>query len=579
MRIFYYTVYQILPIHMKTRLLLFLLTVVTAGPVMAQWTTNSQLNTAVRDQTGITEVTPLTATLADGSTYISWFESVAGTNYLMRMQRLDAAGNKLWGPDGIIVSSNPQSTALYRYDLQVDNADNAILGFQDTRTSSTSQIVVYKLSPAGAQLWGANGIQLLDPTAASGLSPTLAVTSTNNVVVTWNASGTAGSWIAMQKISPAGTLLWTAPVRLQGTTTTERYDRPFPMPVSNDEILLHYVRRTGTGLGVSTMFAQRYSAAGTGVWAAPTQVSDKTIGFAFFPAPVPDGSGGYFVAFNSGNPANANLGDVYVQRVSSTGALWSVSGTPALTGTTTTRFDGRLEYLAARNELWLNLNVRDISQGQSGISLQKFEPGVGTALLGATGLTVFPVSVTYYATQGFRIIPNGFLTVYTENTSATTSILKATKTDFAGASAWAGGPVTVSGVVSGKLNIRTGRYLNNQVVVGWEDQRLDRGIYAQNISNTGTLGPLSTRAAKPALPLTLFPNPGAAPVMQLSLARAQTVELLVQDLLGRPVHYSTVALPAGIQPVALPVSGVAAGTYFVRTTVDGQPLLGRWVKP
>jgi hypothetical protein len=464
--------------------------------------------------------------------------------------------------------------------LQVDNTDNAILAFQDTRTGGTSQVVAYKISPAGAQLWGANGVQLLDATASSGLSPTLAVTGSNNVVVTWNASGTAGSWIAMQKISPTGALLWTAPVRLQGTTTTERYDRPFPMPVGTDEVLLQYVRRTGSGLGVSTMFAQRYSAAGTSVWTTPTQVSDKTIGFAFFPAPVSDGNGGYFVAFNSGNPANANLGDVYVQRVSSTGAVWSVSGTPALTGTTTTRFDGRLEYVAARNELWLNLNVRDVSQGQSGISLQKFEPSSGTTLLGASGLTVFPVSAIYYATQGFRSTPDGLLTVYTENPSVTTSLLKATKTDFTGATAWGSGPVTLSGVVSGKLNFRMGRYIGNQAVVVWEDQRLDRGIYAQNVSNTGTLGPLSARPTQQLTqPLTLFPNPGAAPVLRLQLARAQTVHIVVQDLLGRPVDYRTATLPAGVQQVPLPVSGLAAGTYIVRTTVDGQPLLGRWVHP
>ena len=98
----------------------------------AQWTSNTLLNTKVRDSVGTEEATPLSATTADGKTYISYFESYSGS-YRLRMQLLDPSGNKLWAPEGIVVSAFPQSSALFRYDLKVDRNSNAVVAFQDIR--------------------------------------------------------------------------------------------------------------------------------------------------------------------------------------------------------------------------------------------------------------------------------------------------------------------------------------------------------------------------------------------------------------------------------------------------------------
>src|SRR3954462_10288427 len=87
----------------------------------AQWTADTTLNTLVRDTAGAT--TPHIATLSDGKSYISWFEQ--GTqNYELRMQLLDADGYEVWTHGGIVISAYPQSTALYRYDLKIDNEGN-----------------------------------------------------------------------------------------------------------------------------------------------------------------------------------------------------------------------------------------------------------------------------------------------------------------------------------------------------------------------------------------------------------------------------------------------------------------------
>jgi hypothetical protein len=234
------------------QLLLTALLATSCLATQAQWTSNAALNTAVEDVAGTTEVTPLSAPGLAGSTWVSWFEAAGGGGYQMRAQLLDRNGNKTLGPNGLLVSSNPQGSALFRYDLQSDAAGNAILAFQDTRSGGTSQCVVYKISPTGTQLWGANGIQLLDPVAQSGLSPTIAVLNSGNVVVAWNSSASGSrTAVAFQKFTPAGVPVWAAPRRM--TDAAANIERAVPMATAADEVLMYYVRRAGIGLGVSTM--------------------------------------------------------------------------------------------------------------------------------------------------------------------------------------------------------------------------------------------------------------------------------------------------------------------------------------
>lgn len=565
---------------MKYLLLLGGLAVLSFSPsATAQWSPNAQQNLAVRDAAGTGETAPMLASTPTGGTYIAWYEGPAGGGNDMRLQLLDAQGNPQFGAAGLLVSSQPQTSALFRYDLQADAQGNALLAFQDMR-SGVMQPVIYKISPTGQQLWGANGIQLLDTRATSGLSPTIGLTATGNVVVGWNASGASvPKWVALQKFTAAGVAAWPSPQRVEDAT--KRYSRPAFVPAGADDVVLSYVEETGSGLGVSTMYAKRLNASGGAVWSAPVRVSDKTIGFAAFPELVADGSGGYYVLFGSGNPANATIGDAYVQHVDANGTLWSTSGTETLTGATTARFPGMLALLPGRNELWAAIDVRDLSQNSSGMSLQRLDPATGAAQLGGTGSTVQAVSSTYYSAISLRDVGNGLVLIYTENSSSTGRVIKATKLDYATQqSSWPGGAVTLAGTASQKQKYSTGLYANGQLVTAWEDRRLDGGIYAQNLSTTGQLGPVTaTRPARAAQPLTLYPNPGSAVTLRLQLPRPQQVTLRLTDLAGRLVRQQQLHLAAGAQEVPLRAADLAAGLYLVQTEVAGQPLRATWAKP
>jgi hypothetical protein len=574
------------PHFTKPALLLATGLLLAARPAHAQWVANPLLNTVVRDVAGVAEVTPRISPGPNGGTYVAWFETVATTNYQMRLQLLDVNGRPLFGAAGLLVSNQPQSTALYRYDIKTDNSGNAILAFQDTRSAGGgNQCVMYKISPTGQQLWGTNGIQLLDATATSGLSPSLGITGDNNVVVGWNAGATANAdhgtkLVPMLKYSPTGAALWAAPVRIQAAS--RRFSRPtFVAVPGSDDIVVQYVEETGSGLGISTVFAQRYNASGAAVWAAPVQVSTKTIPFAYFPEPVPDGSGGFYTQLNTGNPANANLNDVYVQRVAADGTLpWGTTGTEVLAGTATLRTSGSLQYVAARGEVWSVVNELNSSQSTSGTTVQRLSPATGAVQLGAGGVVVQAPTTDYFAAQTLRDTGTGLILTYTQNASTLNRTLWATKLNYQAQPAWATGPVQLSSAVSSKLSYATLPFARGQLVNVWADQRQDDGIYAQTINDSGQLGTiLSARAGQSAASLTLSPNPGLTPTLHLTAARAQTAPVVARDLTGRLVWQAEIPLRAGATAVPLDASTLAAGIYLVEATVDGTAWRGRWVKP
>ncbi|GAB3572097.1 T9SS type A sorting domain-containing protein [Hymenobacter daeguensis] len=573
---------------MKRTLLLLVAAALTSASARAQWSANSSQNLAIRDVAGTSEVTPRISPAPNGGTWVAWFETVATINYQMRLQLLDVNGRPQLSAAGLLVSNQPQGTALYRYDLKTDNLGNAILAFQDTRTG-TNQCVAYKISPTGQQLWGATGIALLDAAASSGLSPTIGITTGNNVVIGWNASGTASATrgtkaVPLVKLSAAGASMWTTPVAIEAPA--RRFSRPaFVAVPGSEDVVVEYVEETGSGLGVSTVYAQRYNASGAPVWAAPVRVSDKTIGFAAFPEPVADGSGGFYVLLGSGNPANANLGDMYAQRVLADGSLpWGATGTEVLTGTATARIGGALQYVAARNEVWVVVNELTTNQSNSGFTVQRLAPATGAVQLTTSGAPVQALGTSYYSAQSLRDTGTGLVIIYTENTnvSGTNQALWATKVNYQAQSSFptGSGYIMLSSVASGKQNYATLPYASGQLVTVWADQRVDSGIYAQTIGDNGALGTLlASRSAGAAQPLALSPNPGAAPALRLTLPRPQPLTVQVRDLAGRLVYQAETSAPAGTSAVALEAPGLAAGVYVVETTVAGQPWRGRWVKP
>ena len=539
----------------------------------AQFANDSTNNVVIQDAIGSEQATPLISSRSDGGVYISWFDQSSGM-YVLRMQRLDALGNKLWGPNGVVVSNANQNTALFRYDLKTDNEGNAIVAFQDQRTGSM-QVVAQKMDSTGAPVWANNGVVLADADAAQGLAPVIGVLSNNNIVVAWNAySSTNQKWVCYIELNPAtgASINGAGPDKIKPATgTTPNYSRPSIASYANNEYYLMYVQETGNFPGLtSKLYVKRMATNYVSLWAAPIQFTTKTITAFFFPRIISDGGTGFLCAFNTGNPANAALTCVYLQHVDSTGATWSTNGTALTSSTTINSYLGDYFYNSTTNQMWVGLQVTNSGQSASGNSIQRVN-NAGLNLCGTDGIVVDAQTSNMTIPVGIAQDDNNAILVYYTGGFNQVSI-KATLIDSLGVKQWAFNEKAINVTASNKDDIGISRVNNHQLIVSWTDTRNDNGIYAQNINDDGTLGPMAVGLNNIVANsgIQIIQNPSS--ILQLkSMNSIEEVE--IYSAMGQLV-YSTFGLDN--TELSIPLTNkFIAGNYIIR--VNRKTTL-KWIK-
>ncbi|HMT29996.1 MAG TPA: T9SS type A sorting domain-containing protein [Bacteroidia bacterium] len=548
--------------------LLALILAVSTLPLTAQWTSNTQINTEVKDSIGFEESVPLSATTSDGKTFVSYFAQYNG-GYQMRLQLLDSAGYKLFGPAGLLVSNFPQSTALFRYDLKLDSEDNAVVAFQDIRTGGALNIVAYKIDPLGNFIWGNNGIQLIDPVSTEGLGPNIGFTNAGNVIISWNASSANASWVAVEKLSPGGTLMWTNTLRVIDSTFTKRYTRPSTVPVGADDFSMLYVEQTGFGLGVSNMYAQRYDSNGNSFWISPIHISTKTISFFYFCKAISDDQGGFFVGFSTSDANFPALSDVYVQHVDSSGNLWNATGNIACNVPNIQRYCNATRFSSTNNTFWVLMKVTDVNQNQSGVTVQSFDI-TGNVLLTPAAVPLRPISSTYDDPSDFAITSDGIIAFYITGNLPNQTI-NAIKSDFFGNLQWNGFQANICTNSSGKDDLAAGLFVNNQVVAVWTDYRNDYGVYAQNIRNDGQMGPLTSiqSVSGEANGIFVYPNPFENTInLKLNNIDSGVINLKLTDISGRIIWQNQMETNENVIS-NLTLQAINSGVYFLEIRSSG----------
>ena len=539
--------------------------------VKGQWTTDTNLNTEVKDSAGTEESVPLSATTSGGQTFVSYFAQYNGS-YEMRLQLLDVQGNRLFGNGGLLVSNQPQSTALYRYDMKVDADDNAIIAFQDERTGGNLHVVVYKIDIAGNFLWGANGIQLIDTASTQGLGPAIGITNASNVVIGWNANASSYKWVAFQKISSSGIVQWNDNMRIYDGSFTHKYSRPTFAAAGTDDFTMLYAEETGNGLPPSVMFAQRYDGNGNNVWPNAVQVSAYTIPFFFFPEAISDNNDGFFVGFNTSNISFPTQGDVYMQHVDAGGTLWNPTGNLACALPNTQKFTASVHFDETHNSSWVLIKTTDVNQGMSGAAIQAFDIS-GNVLLGVNAIQLAPIAAAYHDPNDFCITTDGVISFYTTGSYPSQS-LQAVKNDFSGTLQWNGSPVDICTHLSGKDDLTAGLFANDQVIAVWDDNRYDYGVYAQNITNDGQAGVLTAINPNHTPGLSsvgLHPNPAHEySILDFNTTESQEIVVEISNLIGERLLISPASIAgAGAHSVTINMAEFPAGFYQVKVSGTG----------
>ncbi len=465
-----------------------------ASTAQAQWTSNTAINTPVAVQTG-DQAVPRTAAVGDGKTWVGWFDPRGGT-YAVYVQLLDAAGNALLATNGLLVSSHPQSSSLVDWDLMSDSGGNCVLTFTDTRAGGDLDVYAYRISQAGAFLWGANGVTLSN-NADFEPNPSVAELSDGSFAFVWSVNPSSGTGsIVAQRLDPNGNPLLGASPLVLATGTAVNEKPGFSKVVASDtgNFVVLWLRNTALFSSPRHIKVQKYSPAGSALWnaGAPTSVFDSTsVPIAHQPTLQPDLSGGVAISWH----ASGALSDCYVQRLDTAGVeLFPHNGLAVSLEAGRHKFDPALAQLVPSGDLVVIFDRRDPGQGNRGVGVQRISTA-GARLWGNDGIELELVDAV---SEGFeRIVPlgSGVLVTYFQYPTfgSQNSNILARRLDENGATLWGPNSLCTNLVPKDKPRLISDPSGNARMV--WDDERADSGdIYAQNIYATGAAGPITSPA-------------------------------------------------------------------------------------
>lgn len=459
----------------------------------SQWTGNTVTNTVISNPTG-DQATPKIAMTSDGGCYITWFDNRAGS-YAVYLQKLNKYGIALFPNNGLLISSNPQSTSLQDFNIDVDASDNAVIVFTDQRNGSTLNPFAYLISPSGVFLWGPNGVSLTDSTTISQNVPVVAATSDGNYVFAWTYSSSPRR-IAYQKLNSAGLPQWgPAPVKMRGTGA-ENFEYARLVKSDAGSVIMSWDAYSGNITTSSSikLFTQKFSSSNAKLWTSPqdtVQNLGRLAGISYIPTLVSDGQNGAVYTWVDDRDANARQ-SAWVQRFNSSGvAQFPKNGSEASALSTNNHFLPSSTYCISTGEtytFWTETNGGQTVVG--GLYGQKFNSS-GTQQWGSSG-------------KEFKSLDNNqlsFISAYSKDTNVVVTytellfgsadyLVKAMATGPSSEFHWAGNIITCASYLSNKIRRQTGFDQNSgMAVMTWSDNRSGSGdILAQNLNADGTMG-------------------------------------------------------------------------------------------
>lgn len=540
-----------------------------APPASAGWpinpATNLPLSTASGDQSA-----PLAFADASARTVMMWTDFNAG-NAALRAQAVTAYGDPLWTTNGALVCGTPEDQRAAR--MASDGTGGMIAVWVDDR-GGVDQVYAQRLSSAGTPLWTADGIAVA-PDDSAEADPALIPFGSGGVVVVWTDRRDGSDDIRAQILGADGNALWPAGgVVVCGDAGAQNHPRVVAGG-GNRAIVTWFDDRGG-------FYAQRLDADGQPMWTVNGVLCAAANEYVDLAA-ISNGRGGAILSWT----ARAWLFDanVYAQRVDSLGAvLWGAGGVAVCTKDWNQRYpmlagDGALGAIVA----WDDLRTFHLHE----IYAQRVD-SLGAVKWTADGNKV----TTLYVNQRRPAIASdgdgGAVLAWADERNGAPDVF-AQRLDAAGVAVWSMDGVAVSTAPDTQTTIALAGDGAGGAIVAWSDHRsgADWDIYAQRVLPNGNLGiPLSVDPPR-AVPDAWLDAPVPNPVVEgtsfrFGAGRASRVSLTIHDQLGRRVRtlLSSAAGGAG----ALYWDGrddegrlVPSGVYFCRMVVDGRTLSRRFV--
>lgn len=509
--------------------------VLLAAVASAQWPTTSSPNLPIGDFANEQVVNKVAAT-PDGGCYVGWFDNRNG-GYAVWLQRFDAAGVEQWQHGGILVSNNPQSTSLIDWDLLADRFGHCVLTFTDTRAGGDLDVYAYRVTPAGAQAWGANGVTLSNNPDFDG-NPRVCEAGDGDFVFVWSNSTTRT--IQMQRLDLAGAPRFPGDgIAIPGDTgQSPAWARPVAASPLDGSVVVSWVRATSFS-AAKHLHAQKFDALGQPLWNGGVRLpvfDQVSLPIAFDPRIASDGQGGAVFAWHF---AVGSAFSARVQRVNAAGVeVFPHNGVDVSTNANS-KFDPAIVWQPATQSIQVAWNERNTAQTTWGIGAQSIDAS-GARQWGATGVSLLPINtVTKFAPVAGRVGAGMAVAVLVEDLGLLRKSVQLFGVDAAGGPRHAA--VVASSFASDKLRLGLAATPSGTSLLAWTDQRSGAAdVYGAAVDVAGNLG--VTLGTATALGCASPPNSLVA--------------------VGRPAIGGTVALAAD-NPLASQGAGSTAAFVFL----------------
>jgi hypothetical protein len=273
-----------------------------------QWTANG---VAVCTATGAA-IAPQVISDGGGGAIVGWEDQRAGTASNIYARRVLVGGTAAWTADGNLVCGATGRQEAMR--MTTDNANGVILVWADGRVTGTD-IYVQRTNSAGSNLWTADGVAVCTQATTQGL-PSITADGLGGAIMCWYDNRvTTDPNIYAAKVTSTGTLPWTSQGVLACNATGSQGESTIISTTGAGAILAWRDNRDGN----LDIYAQRFSSTGVRQWGvAGVLTHAHTAGTQINPRLCSDGGLGAYMVYD-------DIGDLFLQRLSSTGARMYVN--------------------------------------------------------------------------------------------------------------------------------------------------------------------------------------------------------------------------------------------------------------
>ena len=490
------------------------------GISLASWAVNGNpASLAPQNQLAATSIPD-----GAGGIILVW-EDYRNGNADIFAQRVSAAGDLLWGANGLAIAID--TLAQEAPVVTSNGAGGAIIAWQDLRAGQYD-IYAQAVSAAGAPQWTADGVAVC---AASGTQVVQGIVSDNagGAIVAWRDLRTGDSDVYAQRVNGSGASVWTANGAGVCVLSGAQSEIRIEADPRGGAFLVWRDRRGGL---TSDIYAQSIDLSGAPRWTANGVSVCAAADDQIDPATALDGRFGLLVAWQ--DRRNGVDADIWAQRVKPDGTpRWTVDGV-RLTAAALQQTNPSLvsDGVAGAIVGWTDARVT-----RPDVYAQRIDSSGVVSWLPADGVAVCAADSSQFLDVVLTDGAGGAIFGWDDDRSGGSQIYSQS-IGHSGTSRWgSGGVLVATGAGSRTLTTAVPDGYHG-AVFGWQDFRNGPtcDVYAFRLSAVGT-SVETTLTPVLAHIYPARPNPfNPSTVLAFDLERPANVHLAVYDARGRLVR-------------------------------------------